>query len=98
MTVFGRAGSTVCRMPAISRFLGITIYMYHREHGLPHFHAVYAGDGISVEVESRIVRGSFPGRALRHVLEWAALHEAELLANWELARQDKPIRRIAPLE
>ena len=98
MTVCGRAGGTVCRMPAISRFLGIVIYMYHREHGLPHFHAVYAGDGISVEVESRIVRGSFPRRALRHVLEWAALHKAELLANWELARQDKPIRRIAPLE
>lgn len=85
-------------MPEISRFLGIEIRMFHRDHGVPHFHAVYAEYGISVEVESGIVRGIFPTRALRHVLEWAQLHKAELLANWELARQDGPLRRIAPLE
>jgi len=28
-------------MPEICRFLGIVIAMYHREHGVPHFHAVY---------------------------------------------------------
>ena len=85
-------------MPRISAFYGIVIAMYYEEHGLPHFHAVYAEYGISVEVESGIVYGIFPTRALRHVLEWAALHKAELLANWDLARQGKPIRRIAPLE
>ncbi len=37
-------------------------------------------------------------RALRHVLEWAALHKAELLANWEQAREGKPLNPIAPLE
>ena len=65
---------------------------------MPHFHAVYAEYGISVEVESGIVYNTFPTRALRHVLEWVALHKAELRANWALARQGKPIRRIAPLE
>ncbi|MBI2072353.1 MAG: DUF4160 domain-containing protein, partial [Gemmatimonadetes bacterium] len=39
-----------------------------------------------------------PGRALRHVLEWAALHRAELLANWQRARQGEAVRHIAPLE
>ena len=85
-------------MPVISRFLGIAIRMFHREHGLPHFHARYAEHKISVEVESAIIRGSFPRRALRHVLEWAALHRGELLANWGLARQGKPVRPIPPLE
>ena len=98
MTVSGRAGGTVCRMPVISRFLGIRIHMYHREHGVPHFHAVYAEHRVSVEVESGVVRGTFPQRALRQVLEWAALRTAELMANWEQARQGNPIRRIAPLE
>ena len=28
-------------MPEISRFYGIIIKMYFREHGLPHFHAIY---------------------------------------------------------
>jgi hypothetical protein len=85
-------------MPEISRFLGIVIGMFYKEHGVAHFHAVYGEHEISVEVESGAVHGSFPPRALRHVLEWAALHEAELLTNWELAREGKPLNRIAPLE
>lgn len=98
MTVAGAARGILRRMPVFSRFLGIVISRYHREHGVSHFHAVYAEHGISVELDSGMVHGSFPRRALRHVREWAALHEAELLANWELARQGKPIRDIAPLE
>jgi hypothetical protein len=72
--------------------------MFYREHGVAHFHAVYGEHEISVEVESGAVHGSFPPRALRHVLEWAALHKAQLLANWGLAREGKPLNRIAPLE
>jgi hypothetical protein len=29
------------RMPEISRFLGIVIAMYYRDHAPPHFHAIY---------------------------------------------------------
>ena len=29
-----------CRLPEISRFLGIVIRMYFREHGPPHFHVL----------------------------------------------------------
>ena len=28
-------------MPSISRFFGIIIYFYYRDHNPPHFHAVY---------------------------------------------------------
>ena len=89
---------TLSRMPEISRFLGIVIQMYHREHGGPHFHAIYGDYETWVEVDSGTAHGKFPLRALGHVLEWAALHRAELRANWERARQGKPLRRIAPLE
>ena len=44
------------------------------------------------------VHGSFPPRALRHVREWAAMHGPELLANWERAREGKPLVAIPPLE
>src|SRR5262245_16946893 len=30
-------------VPEISRFLGITVRMFHDDHGPPHFHAEYAG-------------------------------------------------------
>jgi hypothetical protein len=85
-------------MPEISRFLGIVIGMFYSEHGIPHFHAVYGEREASIEIESGTVHGALPPRALRLVLEWAELHEAELLENWQLARHGQPLRRIEPLE
>lgn len=85
-------------MPEISRFLGIVIRMYYREHAPPHFHAEYGGFEITVDVETGHVQGSFPPRSKRHVLEWYHLHRAELREDWELAARRKPLKRIAPLE
>ena len=85
-------------MPEISRFLGIVIGIFYSEHGAVHFHAVYGEYRVSVEVESGVVRGEFPPRALRLVREWASLHKQELLENWQLARQGQPLKPIAPLE
>lgn len=85
-------------MPEISRFLGIVIGMFYREHGRAHFHAVYGDFEASIEVDPVVVRGELPPTALRLVLEWASLHEAELLENWQLAREGQPLKKIAPLE
>ena len=85
-------------MPEICSFLGITIYMYYREHAPPHFHAEYGEFEIIVEIETGIVSGRFPRRALGLVLEWCILHKAELLANWDLAMRKLPLNPISPLE
>jgi hypothetical protein len=85
-------------MPEVSRFFGIVIAMYYTEHGVAHFHAEYGGAEVSIEVETGVIRGELAPRALRLVLEWAALHRRELLENWERARQRQPLNRIAPLE
>lgn len=85
-------------MPEISRFLGIVIGMFYSEHGVAHFHAVYGEHEVSIEIESGTIHGEFPKRALRLVLEWAALHKQELLDDWQLARQGQPLKPIAPLE
>ena len=48
-------------MPTISRFFGIAIEMFWREHNPPHFHATYAEDEAVFEIESLdIIRGNFP--------------------------------------
>lgn len=46
-------------MPEISRFFGIVIRMYFREHGIPHFHAEYGEHKatISIETLSILARG-----------------------------------------
>ena len=84
-------------MPEISRFFGIVIGMFYRDHAPPHFHARYGEFEVTVGIEDGVVKGEFPKRALRHVMEWSELHETELRANWDLAQERKPLRPIAPL-
>ncbi len=85
-------------MPEISRFLGIVIKMYYRDHAPPHFHAEYGDYEIVVQIESGIIDGRFPKRALRLVLEWCEAYKEELLGDWAFAREGKPLRAVAPLE
>ena len=42
--------------------------------------------------------GTFPRRAQGLVQEWLALHRDELLEDWRLAQQRKPLVKIDPLE
>jgi hypothetical protein len=37
-------------MPEISRFYGIVIKMYFRDHAPPHFHAEYSGSEMIVDI------------------------------------------------
>jgi hypothetical protein len=85
-------------MPEISRFLGIIIRMYYRDHDPAHFHAEYGEFEITVEIESGVVDGKFPRRALRAVLEWYEMHKDELSENWQLSRSRDPLKPIKPLE
>jgi hypothetical protein len=85
-------------MPEISRFLGIIIAIFYKDHSPPHFHAKYGEYDITVEIMTGVVNGEFPKRALFHVLEWYELYKEELLQDWDLARQGKPLKTIQPLE
>ena len=85
-------------MPEISRFFGIVIAMYFKEHAPPHFHAKYAGQRAAFAISDlAIIEGFLPRRAVSLVLEWAFEHRTELQEDWELAVAKKPLRPIAPL-
>ena len=90
--------SVESKMPEISRFLGIVIAMFYRDHAPAHFHAMYGDYEITVTIETGVVTGRFPRRALRHVLEWYELHKDDLLEDWEFAQARRPLKKIAPLE
>jgi hypothetical protein len=85
-------------VPEVSRFLGIVITMYYREHPPPHFHARYGEHRIRVFIETGEVEGFFPKRALGHVREWLDLHRTDLEEAWRLASDGKIVPPIAPLE
>ena len=85
-------------MPRLSAFYGIVIAMYFREHGRPHFHAVYAEHEATIAIDTlEVLAGSVPDRALRLVREWAELHRNELEANWRRARDFQELQPIGPL-
>ena len=86
-------------MPIISRFLGILIALYWNDHTPPHFHAKYSGDEAVIDIKTgEILKGSLSKRVLGLVEEWRRLHVNELMQDWELARQRKPLQYISPLE
>ena len=86
-------------MPEISRFFGIVIAIYYKEHGTPHFHARYGDQaGVFSITELRLIEGHLPRRVLALVLEWAFDHRDELMKDWELAMARKPLQSIPPLE
>lgn len=89
-------------MPTISLFFSIRIMMFWNDHAPPHFHAGYVGHDEDSIIDIRTLevtqKGSLKRRALGLVLDWAELHQDELMVNWDLARQGLPLNQIAPLE
>ncbi|MCR4927909.1 MAG: DUF4160 domain-containing protein [Lachnospiraceae bacterium] len=85
-------------MPEVSLFFGIRVTMYYDDHNPPHFHAEYNGQKVIVDIiKGRVIKGAFPSRQLKLVLAWTELHRDELMQNWELAKNEMPLNRIAPL-
>ena len=86
-------------MPEISRFFGIVVAMYYDDHPPPHFHVRYGEHRAIVEIETpAVLFGDLPHRVLGMVVEWAALHPAELEENWGRAQARAPLTPIRPLE
>lgn len=86
-------------MPEVSRFFGIIIRMYFDEHNPPHFHAIYGSYEARIRIDSiTVLRGMLPPRATSMAIEWTALHQRELIQNWEGLRKDQLPQKIAPLE
>ena len=85
-------------MPIISRFFGILIYMYWRDHTPPHFHAKYGDQEITVEIETGVIKGNMSKRAIKMVQEWRKTRREELLIDWRLAEERKTLNRIEPLD
>jgi hypothetical protein len=86
-------------MPEVSRFYGIVIRFYYREHPPEHFHAIYGEHEALIEIGTgRIHEGYLPAKALQLVEEWRSLHVGELREAWRQSREQMPLESIEPLE
>jgi hypothetical protein len=73
--------------------------MFYSDHPPAHFHAIYAGEEVQVNIQTlEVMNGRIRRRALELVLEWAALHRDELGRAWELASHNQEPDKIAPLD
>jgi len=54
-------------MPELSRFYGIIIRMFYGDHAPPHFHAVYQGEQIKVNINTLGTVMRFAGRGFRKI-------------------------------
>ena len=86
-------------MPEISRFYGIIISLFYGDHNPPHFHVRYGSHKAAIRIRDfLLLEGNLPPRTLGLVMEWAARHQNELLAGWELAARDLLPPPIEPLD
>lgn len=73
--------------------------MFFNEHAPPHFHAEYGEFRAVIDIRTlSLIEGKLPRRALELILDWAELHQTELLEDWELCQRNEPPSTIAPLE
>jgi hypothetical protein len=85
-------------VPEISRFLGVVIAMFFKEHAPPHFHAKYGNFRAAFSIQDlRLIEGDLPQRVVSFVLEWAFQHREELMENWNRAERKEDLRKIDPL-
>ncbi len=86
-------------MPEISRFLGIVIAMFYKDHNPPHFHVRYNEYKATISIEDlALLDGKLPPKVLGLVIEWASIHQEELREDWQLAEKFAELKKIPPLE
>jgi hypothetical protein len=71
------------------------MYFSQREHGAPHFHAVYGEFNGVFDVNTlEMIEGDLLLRAQRLIKEWARQYQQDLLGMWN----DNAFRRLPGLE
>jgi hypothetical protein len=68
------------------------------EHNPPHFHVYYNEHKASVDIQScEIIEGDLPIKQRKLVTAWAALHQEELMGDWQLVMNGEDPFKIQPL-
>ena len=86
-------------MPEVRRFLGLVMTMYSNDHAPPHVHVRYGGQKALMAIETlALLQGHLSPRVLGLVVEWRPSIGQSVLANWDFAVRQQPLKPIQPLE
>jgi Domain of unknown function (DUF4160) len=88
-------------MPTISMFYGLIVEMFFKDigrHNQPHIHVRYQNDKVVIAIPSGdLLAGDLPLKKMKLMQAWITLHEEELMQDWALAVEGKPVFSIQPL-
>ena len=74
------------------------MYYEFGRHQQPHFHARYGGYKATFTINPpSLLAGVMPRRQQNLIVAWAELHQEELIRNWELVEQERPLQDIEGL-
>ena len=85
-------------MPVLSMFYGVIISMFYKDHNPPHIHIQYAEYKAIVDFNGDILEGELPSKQRKLIEAWIVLHQDELYANWQLAKDNQGLFKIDPLK
>jgi hypothetical protein len=78
-------------MPELSRFFGVIIRMFGKDHPPPHFHVKYGEYKYSINIETgEIIACNLPTSQYNKVKEWVKEHIDELRENWNEGQKNNP--------
>jgi len=78
--------------------LGMVISIYFDDHNPPHFHVEYNDNEALISIKDlSVIKGNLPARVMGLAIEWARLHQTELLENWNMVKDSGKYYKIAPL-
>ncbi|NGX33186.1 MAG: hypothetical protein K1060chlam4_01247 [Candidatus Anoxychlamydiales bacterium] len=81
-------------MPEISRFLGMIIAMYYKEHNPPHFHVRYNEFKATISINDlSLLEGKLPTKVMGLIIEWASINQKALIEDWELAKKFQELKK-----
>ena len=82
-------------MPTVAIVDGMKILIYSNEHGVPHFHIIYAEHRAVITIDTlKVLEGDLPKTKLRTILDWASSRREQLLLQWTNAASGLPTTRI----
>jgi len=68
-------------------------------HNVPHVHAEFQGNvGVYSIPDGELLAGKLPPKKHKMVVAWIAIHEDELMADWDLALNGKKPFQIRGLD
>ena len=69
------------------------------KHNLPHIHAEYQGETAVYSIpDGDLLAGTISPKKQKLIVAWIEIHKDDLLADWQLAINGKPLFKIKGLD